>query len=832
MKKIELNPIMFGALLVLVMGIAFAASVWPFNKASGDVLTADDWNEAVRVTGMAVAQKQTDIITADEWNALAGCINGGGGVSGKQTGDVITVSDWNALAGCINGGGGVSGGGDCRVKNMEWDVYARTIYEGEEAKFKIETENCVGASVEIKVIEAYLTQFPDVKQKNELRDAITVYITSPTQTSSWTSKLPAYNGQFFLKWNNIVSTTMSQPLFGESKEIIDLLTVLPTPAYNKLVASAECTTDSSGIVYHAYGEKPSTNFDPQQYKIRAYITENNNIVCDTGLVSSVTAECSYGSYSAKVSKATAGVHLSGEDSANGKSCSAVGQLKPQQEQKCQDTCESLNYECGIHAICGVSTNCGNCNTGENCISGVCIDSQQNQITNFTPPQPAQLSCPENKVASLDLKSLLNLGSEDSVGNLQVFGDYAYVGVHQTVYTDGYKNTKGGIQIIDVSNPASPKLRGYYELPGYNPDENGIGGAMLVKGNTLYTYVSYGTKPLPRGGAQHLGVLALDISDPNSPSKKWEFNAFEVGVSQAQPNRIIGVFGNYVYFQTGFNIYVIKNGQFVNLFTPENCVSAGYFVPRPGGPIQYGQLMMKAVWLAFSSPDSRHLYVICAEKEGQEFNYLKDTDMMLQVFNMNNPASPNLIGTYKAVSDKESREIYGIVRQWWKPYIQTPLNTFVSFVNNGNTLYIVGWSFYGGKGVKSQPADRDLKVLKFDVSSKNSPKLSRYTINLKKESEETGEVDYSPYAMSIQSSFIANLYGKNIKKWGQFPSSSGLDIVDVSESQSPKYCEIATYYQLYPPTNVRLYNSHLYAINRLEGNNAWPLPYFDVYKLFS
>jgi hypothetical protein len=68
--------LLVGILLMLVMGISLAANMWPFNKASGDVLTADDWNEAVRVTGMAVAQKQTgDIITADDWNALAGCLD-------------------------------------------------------------------------------------------------------------------------------------------------------------------------------------------------------------------------------------------------------------------------------------------------------------------------------------------------------------------------------------------------------------------------------------------------------------------------------------------------------------------------------------------------------------------------------------------------------------------------------------------------------------------------------------------------------------------------------------------------------------------------------------
>jgi hypothetical protein len=129
--------------------------VWPFNKASGDVLTADDWNEAVRVTGMAVAQKQTgDIITADDWNALAGCLGGGctRDCSDKQCGD-------DGCGGSCGkcGVGEICQSGVCVLKksidisdnNDGSNPYYDTIFAGEEKYyyFKAKADRCLTAGL-------------------------------------------------------------------------------------------------------------------------------------------------------------------------------------------------------------------------------------------------------------------------------------------------------------------------------------------------------------------------------------------------------------------------------------------------------------------------------------------------------------------------------------------------------------------------------------------------------------------------------------------------------------------------------------------------------------
>jgi len=38
---------------------------------------------------------------------------------------------------------------------------------------------------------------------------------------------------------------------------------------------------------------------------------------------------------------------------------------------CQDTCNSLGYECGFWNVCGWIVNCGSCGYGEQCVQGVC-----------------------------------------------------------------------------------------------------------------------------------------------------------------------------------------------------------------------------------------------------------------------------------------------------------------------------------------------------------------------------------------------------------------------------------------------------------------------------
>jgi len=45
----------------------------------------------------------------------------------------------------------------------------------------------------------------------------------------------------------------------------------------------------------------------------------------------------------------------------------------QQENICNDTCSSLNYQCGTYTICNASVICGSCNSGYACQSGQCIE---------------------------------------------------------------------------------------------------------------------------------------------------------------------------------------------------------------------------------------------------------------------------------------------------------------------------------------------------------------------------------------------------------------------------------------------------------------------------
>src|SRR3989344_90694 len=51
------------------------------------------------------------------------------------------------------------------------------------------------------------------------------------------------------------------------------------------------------------------------------------------------------------------------------------------EVQCEETCSSLEFECGDQFICGESVNCGVCSDGYSCISGSCVLLQENSCIN-------------------------------------------------------------------------------------------------------------------------------------------------------------------------------------------------------------------------------------------------------------------------------------------------------------------------------------------------------------------------------------------------------------------------------------------------------------------
>ncbi|WP_196803199.1 cadherin domain-containing protein, partial [Dolichospermum circinale] len=102
----------------------------------------------------------------------------------------------------------------------------------------------------------------------------------------------------------------------------------------------------------------------------------------------------------------------------------------------------------------------------------------------------------------------NYNTSDSANGVQVVGNYAYV-------ADG----GAGLQIIDISNPTNPTLKGNYDTPSDAIDVQVVGS---------YAYVA----------DSYSGLQIIDISNPTTPTLKVNYgNGRPFGVQ---------VVGSYAY----------------------------------------------------------------------------------------------------------------------------------------------------------------------------------------------------------------------------------------------------------------------------------------------
>ncbi|MDB9535207.1 DUF4347 domain-containing protein [Dolichospermum planctonicum CS-1226] len=120
-------------------------------------------------------------------------------------------------------------------------------------------------------------------------------------------------------------------------------------------------------------------------------------------------------------------------------------------------------------------------------------------------------------------SLAASNYSSSTIDIQVVGNYAYV-----------TNYGSGLNILDISNPTTPTLKGNYNTGA------GISGVQVV-GN--YAYVASG------------GLQIIDISNPTTPTYKGSYNG---GIYHATGVQVVG---NYAYVASGsggLNIIDISN----------------------------------------------------------------------------------------------------------------------------------------------------------------------------------------------------------------------------------------------------------------------------------
>ncbi|NCT46097.1 MAG: endo-1,3-1,4-beta-glycanase ExsH, partial [Microcystis aeruginosa G11-09] len=173
--------------------------------------------------------------------------------------------------------------------------------------------------------------------------------------------------------------------------------------------------------------------------------------------------------------------------------------------------------------------------------------------------------------------------------MQIVGNYAYV-------ADGWS----GLQIIDISNPATPTLKGNYDISSYAQD-------VQIVGN--YAYVADGNS----------GLQIIDISNPAAPTLKGNYNTSGYA-------RDVQIVGNYAYVADGYSGLQIID------------------ISNPAAPTLKGNYN--------TSGYARDVQIV------GNYAYVANNDSGLQIIDISNPAAPTLKGNYQTSGNAFDVQIVG------------------------------------------------------------------------------------------------------------------------------------------------------------------------------
>ncbi|MBC1198057.1 DUF4347 domain-containing protein, partial [Microcystis aeruginosa BLCCF158] len=193
-------------------------------------------------------------------------------------------------------------------------------------------------------------------------------------------------------------------------------------------------------------------------------------------------------------------------------------------------------------------------------------------------------------------------------DVQVVGNYAYV-------ADG----DSGLQIIDISNPTTPTLKGNYDT--------GWAYGVQIVGNYAYIADTY------------TGLQIIDISNPTNPTFKGNYYT-----SEAVPAYDVQVVGNYAYIITRSGL------QIIDISNPTN--------PTLNGNYNYG------------SDDAYGVQIVG--------NYAYVAHLLgLQIIDISNPSNPTLKGNY------DTYFAYGVEIVGNYAYVSNSLNGGLEIIDISN-----------------------------------------------------------------------------------------------------------------------------------------------------
>ncbi len=370
-------------------------------------------------------------------------------------------------------------------------------------------------------------------------------------------------------------------------------------------------------------------------------------------------------------------------------------------------------------------------------------------------------------------AIAGIATGGDVTDIFVSGNYAYL---TTDGASGYKLTEsftGGLTIIDLTDPAQPQVKSFYDMQAY---------CMAITGANHYVYI-----------ASVGEITVVDVSDASHPQ---EVGSIYIG------NTAHGLFsdGQYLYVaaqSAGFRIYSLSDpahpsetGNFqywaekvfvsdtLAVVTSQQSGRAIFSVNDPANPVKLSEI---------TTGDYSDGYFDAAFKGSYLYGTGRGSDgaPMVKVFNISDPAAPKFVSAYFDTLNTGSGSTYGehisiasnyaliaaenslqIIRLAEDGSVQ-PLSVYYTQFINGDVQVIGNLAYYT-----------------YSIASTNRNGLSIIDISDPANLKEAGYVYLNPSGNVENSISVSGGYAY-ITQSGVFPDTlQGLHIVNISDPQNP------------------------------------------------
>jgi hypothetical protein len=367
--------------------------------------------------------------------------------------------------------------------------------------------------------------------------------------------------------------------------------------------------------------------------------------------------------------------------------------------------------------------------------------------------------------------------------VQVVGNYAYV-------ADYYS----GLQIIDISNPTTPTLKGNYDI-------SGLAAGVQVVGN--YAYVTDSDS----------GLQIIDISNPTTPTLKGNYNT---------PGRAwrVQVVGNYAYVtyvaddESGLQIIDISNPTTPTLKGNYDTLNYAYGVQVVGNYAYVADYDSGLQIIDISNPTTPTLkgnYDISGYAYGVQvvgnYAYVADSTSGLQIIDISNPTTPTLKGNYDISGYAWGVQVvgnYAYVADFW-------LGLQIIDISNPTTPTLKGNYYTSGDAIGVQVvgnyayvADGRSGLQIIDISNPTTPTLkgNYNTSGIAYGVQVVGNYAYvaddesglqiidisNPTTPTRKGNYNTSGYARGVQVVGNYAyvadSDSGLQIIDISNPTTP------------------------------------------------